>query len=91
MQYSMKKLTNNQQLLTRKLIEVWKDKDFVKGIVFTLKGEDEVLEMLDFVESKNYERPSDITAKALYIAEARNNIPDDDFYSEITKMANSIK
>ena len=64
-------LSEKERELTKELISVWKDKEFVLGVICTLKGDDEVQTMLDYIRADEWETPSDITAEALFIASNR--------------------
>ena len=64
-------LSEKQKKLKDALYSIWDDRGFVLGIGSTLKGDDEVQIMLAFLESGEWERPSDLTVKALFIARDR--------------------
>lgn len=66
-----KALTRKQRILAEYLFDVWDDRDFVLGIILMLQGDEEVQEMLDYIESKDWGSPSDLTIKALFIVEDR--------------------
>lgn len=64
-------LSEKERELTKELISIWKDKEFVLGIICTLKSDAEVQNILDYIRAKEWETPSDITAEALIIASKR--------------------
>lgn len=64
-------LSEKEKVLVSELIAVWKDKDFVLGIICTLKGDDEVQAMIDYIRAGDFDSPSDITTEALFIANKR--------------------
>ena len=64
-------LSEKEKELTKELIAVWKDKEFVLGVICTLENDDEVQAMIDFIRADEWESPSDITAEALFIAHGR--------------------
>lgn len=64
-------LTEKQNKLRSALYEIFDVKDFVMGIGCTLQGDDEVQRMIDFINSGEWDGPSDLTVKALLIAQER--------------------
>lgn len=87
-----KNLSEKEEILVKKLISVWKDKEFVSGIIFTLKNDKEVQEMIDFFDTEGKKTPSELTTKALLIANERNsNFVEDDFFKDLKNLADSIK
>ena len=90
-----KSLSTKEEILVRKLISVWKDKEFVLGIICTLENDEEVQEMIDYIDSDEEKTPSDLTAKALYIANDRKNKKEnlimDDFFGDIRKLTKIIE
>lgn len=96
MKESKKSLTNsnlseNEEILVRKLISVWKDEEFILGIICTLKNDEEVQEMIEYIDSDGEKTPSDITTKALFISQGNKNIVMDDFFGDLNKLSNNIK
>ena len=92
----MNQLRRKQELLVRKLKTIWKDKEFILGIICTLQDDDEVQMIMDFIDENESCTPSDITTQALLIANYRNKraseeVVKDDFYSDIINLANKIK
>lgn len=65
-------LSEKESELVQELFAVWKDKEFVLGVICTLKGDGEVQTMLDYIKAGNWSLPSDITTEALFIANNRN-------------------
>jgi|GEM_PF-5911576 len=64
-------LTEKQRKLKSSLYAILNDSDFVVGIGSTLRGDDEVQEMLDFIDSKKWSHDYDLFVKAIQIANAR--------------------
>ncbi len=60
-------LSAKQQELKDKLYAIYDNRDFVQGIGPILANDDEVQEMLDYVESGDWVTFSDLTLKALVI------------------------
>ena len=58
--------------LIRQVLDIWKDKEFVLGVVSPLESDDEIQQMLDFISSGEWSDPSDLTVKALWIDHDRN-------------------
>lgn len=86
-----KNLSEKEEILVKKLISVWKDKEFVSGIIFTLENDQEVQEMIDFFDTGRKKTPSELTTKALLIANERNsNFVEDDFFKDLKNLADSI-
>ncbi len=65
------RLTENEKILVRELIAVWKDIEFVLGVICTLRGDDEVQAMIDYIRDGDFDSPSDITTEALFLANQR--------------------
>lgn len=68
---SINSLSEKEELLVRKLIRIWKDEEFILGIICTLENDEEVQIMLDYIDSEDEKTPSDLTTKALLIAHDR--------------------
>ncbi|MGD6877844.1 hypothetical protein [Bacillus infantis] len=88
-------LSKKEEVLAKKLISVWKDKEFVLGIICTLKNDEEVQMMIDYIDSDGEKTPSELTTKALFIAKDRmneenGNIIMDDFFDDLKKIAKEI-
>lgn len=88
-------LSKNEEILVRKLISVWKDEEFVLGIICTLKNDEEVQEMIEYIDSDEEKTPSDITTKALFVSQGIKNeenekIVMDDFFGDIKKLSKNI-
>ncbi len=60
-------LTEKQAELKGKLYAIWDEPDFVGGIGTMLEGDEEVQEMLDYIDSGDWVNFSDLTLKALSI------------------------
>lgn len=69
---STNNISEKEELLVRKLIHIWKDEEFVLGIICTLENDEEVQMMIDYIEKDGEKTPSDLTTKALLIAQSRN-------------------
>ena len=50
----MNKLSRKQELLVRKLKTIWKDKEFILGIICTLQDDDEVQMIMDFIDENDH-------------------------------------
>lgn len=66
-----KGLSEKERILIKKLKSIWKDREFILGVICTLADDAEVQKMLDYIEAGEYEDPSDITVEALFIAKER--------------------
>ncbi len=64
-------LTEKQRELKRSLYAIFDNEDFVVGIGSTLRGDDEVQEMLDFIDSGEWSHDYELLVKAIQIASAR--------------------
>ena len=84
-------ISENKERLIDRLIEIWPNKDFVKGVLVNIENEDEVNEMLEFIKTKKYEDTSEILLYSLKIEYSRNGNSKDDFFSDIIKLADSIR
>lgn len=60
-----------REVLIDQLLEIWKNENFVLGVMNFLENDEEVQHILDFIEKEEYASPSDITVEALYIARER--------------------
>lgn len=50
---SINSLSEKEELLVRKLIRIWKDEEFILGIICTLENDEEVQIMLDYIDSED--------------------------------------
>ncbi len=64
-------LSKKEMELVQKLLSIWNNADFVAGIIFTLKGDEEIQKMIDYITYDNWQTPSDVTAEAIFIAQDR--------------------
>ena len=74
------KLTAIEETLVRKLFSVWKDKEFVLGIICNLSNDEERQMVIDAIDNNKNIRPEQLTALAINISNSEDFIVDD-FYS----------
>lgn len=67
-------LTEKQRELKRSIYAIFDNEDFVVGIGSTLRGDDEVQEMLDLIDSKMWSHDYDLFVRAIQIANARKSV-----------------
>lgn len=59
--------SDDRKALANELAAVWKDRDFILGILCFLDNDEEVNQMRNFVLSKEWNEPYELTVKALMI------------------------
>jgi hypothetical protein len=67
-------LSKTKQTLKEKLYATWDDRDFVMGIGSMLVDDNDAQEMMDYLDSNEWNTFSDLILKALTIYK-RHNIP----------------
>lgn len=73
-------LTATEENLVRKLFGVWKDKEFVLGIIGHLSNDEERQAVIDLIDNNKGIKPEQLTALAINISNGEDFVVDD-FYS----------
>lgn len=73
-------LTATEENLVRKLFGVWKDKEFVLGIIGHLSSDEERQAVIDLIDNNKGIKPEQLTALAINISNGEDFVVDD-FYS----------
>lgn len=73
-------LTATEEKLVRKLFGVWKDKEFVLGIIGHLSSDEERQAVIDLIDNNKGIKPEQLTALAINISNGEDFVVDD-FYS----------
>ena len=64
----MRKLTETEKELVRKLRAIWNDKEFVIGVLSHLKDDEERGEIIEFIDSNDNVKSEDVVLLSLDIA-----------------------
>nr|DAN07531.1 MAG TPA: hypothetical protein [Caudoviricetes sp.] len=86
----MRKLTEVEKELVKKLRDIWNDKEFVIGVLSHLKDDEERGELIEFIGSNDDVTSEAVTLFALDISQARDNIIRDAFFADLEKIAKEI-
>ncbi len=86
----MRKLTEVEKELVKKLRDIWNDKEFVIGVLSHLKDDKERGELIEFIDSNDDVTSEAVTLLALDISQARDNIIRDAFFADLEKIAKEI-
>ena len=79
------KLTPIEEKLVRKLLGIWKDKEFVLGIISYLSTDTERQAIIDVIDKSKNIKPEQLTALAINISKDKDFIIDD-FYSWMNEI-----
>lgn len=86
----MRKLTEVEKELVKKLRDIWNDKEFVIGVLSHLKDDEERGELIEFIDSNDNVTSEVVTLLALDISQARDNIIRDAFFADLEKMVKEL-
>lgn len=86
----MRKLTEVEKKLVKKLRDIWNDKEFVIGVLSHLKDDEERGELIEFIDSNDDVTSETVTLLALDISQASDNIIRDAFFTDLEKIAKEI-
>lgn len=86
----MRKLTEVEKKLVKKLRDIWNDKEFVIGVLSHLKDDEERGELIEFIDSNDDVTSETVTLLALDISQASDNIIRDAFFTYLEKIAKEI-
>lgn len=86
----MRKLTEVEKELVKKLRDIWNDKEFVIGVLSHLKDDQERSELIEFIGSNDDVTSEAVTLLAMDISQARDNIIRDAFFADLEKIAKEI-
>nr|DAH31964.1 MAG TPA: hypothetical protein [Caudoviricetes sp.] len=86
----MRKLTETEKELVKKLRAIWNDKEFVIGVLSYLKDDEERAEVAEFIDSNDDVTSESVTLLALDISQKRDNVIVDAFFSDLEKIAKEL-
>mgnify|MGYP000931016092 CR=1 FL=1 len=65
-------LTQKQEKLRDRLLSIWKDEEFVLGVLVYTDTDEKVDYMFQFIDNKKNITPSEITLESLYLEDLDN-------------------
>lgn len=86
----MRKLTETEKELVKKLRGIWNDKEFVIGVLSHLKDDEERGEIIEFIDSNDDVTSEQIDLLSLDISQSRDNIIVDAFFKDLEEIAKEI-